>query len=330
MALAAAGCAAGTPTGASDPAAEQKLDQEVARRAELEKQWGETASEIRKECDLKVGECSMDVKDKRYDLVRRRSFPGCGAQVDPAAKVKCEDEAMVGLGEGEAVLEYYTFANWCLKGLIDCAAELEEEAAADAKQAKIRQRERTVEATPIAVRWRENVRIAEEKVKYVRSTLPPKADTLCQEHAKHDDCLAQVAPLEKELETYLHSDDAAYKQTEAVKLYRKAREHEAGCYQPEFDCLDAKLEKYAATDRTRALLQRNFEVIEQRERLASLAPDQVVESCLLQGASQHQDAVIAAYKQYARQTVLFFRLQLQKAFLAVHEAQVQCLQRGGK
>ena len=159
---------------------------------------------------------------------------------------------------------------------------------------------------------------------------PPSADALCQEYAQQDDCLAQVAPLEKQLQTYLQNDDGAYQQTEAVTLYRKAREHEASCYQPEFDCLDQKLGKYGATDRTRALLQRNFEVIEQRERLESTVSDAVVERCLLQGTSQHQDEVISDYQQYARQPVLFFRLKLHQAFLAVHEAQVQCLQQSGQ
>ncbi len=330
VAALAAGCAAGNAAVASDPAAEQKLEKAVAQRAELEKKWGDTDSEIRKECDIKAGECAMDVKDKRHDLIRRRSFPGCNAHVDEVAKAKCEDDAMVGLGEGEAVLEYYEFANWCLKGLVDCAAKLEEDAAADEKQAKIAQRERTVAATPIAVRWRENVAIAEERVKYLRSTLPPSADALCQEHATHDDCLAQVAPLEKELETYLRSDEGAYQQTEAVTLYRKAREHEAKCYQPEFDCLDQKLEKYAATPASRKVLQQNLELLDTRERLVSTVSDQDAERCLLQGASQHQDQVISAYRQYTRQTVLFFRVQLHKAFLTVHQAQVKCLQQSGQ
>ena len=140
-----AGCAAGTSAVASDPTAQQNTEQEIARRAELEKKWEAIPTEMRKECDLKVGECSMDVKDKRHDLVRRRAFPGCHNPLDEAAQTKCEDDAMLGLGEGEAVLEYYTFANWCLQGLIDCAAKLEVEAAAEQKDAKIRERERTVE-----------------------------------------------------------------------------------------------------------------------------------------------------------------------------------------
>jgi hypothetical protein len=327
--LLVAGCAAGTTAVTVDPAAEQNLAKETAQRAELEQKWAATAPDIRKECDLKVGECSMDVKDKRHDLIRRRSFPGCGAHIEEAAKVKCEDEAMLELGEGDAVIEYYAFGNWCLKGLIDCAAKLEQEAAAAALDQEIRGREHLVLETPIAVRWRENVAIAEEKVKYLRSTLPPKGDAICQEEAKRDDCLAKVTPLEKKLEAYLQTAEG-YKQVEAVTLYRKAREQEASCYQPEFDCIDSKLEKYAATDRTRGLLKRNLDVIEQRERLETTVPDQVVERCLLQGAAQHQDQVIMSYRQYAKQTVLFFRLQLHKAFLAVHEAQVQCLQQGGQ
>jgi hypothetical protein len=40
---------------------------------------------------------------------------------------------------------------------------------------------------------------------------------------------------------------------------------------------------------------------------------------------EHQAGIVSAYVAYVREPVLYFRTQLDKAFLELHQAQVSCL-----
>src|SRR5690606_2405443 len=97
------------------------------------------------------------------------------------------------------------------------------------------------------------------------------------------------------------------------------------CYEPEYSCLTARARKYGATAETTRALKRNIEIIKQRERLSMRVAEQTANQCKQEAVTQHQKSIVSAYKTYAKQPVLFFRRQLHRAFLKMHEEQVACL-----
>ena len=100
---------------------------------------------------------------------------------------------------------------------------------------------------------------------------------------------------------------------------------EAACYEPEFECLMGKLDRYGESKETRRWLTQNLEMLERREHLISEVSEAVAKSCLDGGVSQHSSRIIQGYKQYARSPGTFFRALLHKAFLKLHKSQVKCL-----
>jgi hypothetical protein len=72
-------------------------------------------------------------------------------------------------------------------------------------------------------------------------------------------------------------------------------------------------------------VDRNFGLLERRRKLASELPLDVADSCLNDTAAARQDALVTAYQRYSNETVLFFTVELHKAFAAMHEAQIRCL-----
>jgi hypothetical protein len=75
---------------------------------------------------------------------------------------------------------------------------------------------------------------------------------------------------------------------------------------------------------SRKWVERNLALLTQRQTLAAGAAAQGA-SCIADLQAEHQAEIVAAYVSYAREPVLYFRTQLDKAFLKLHQAQVSCL-----
>ena len=161
------------------------------------------------------------------------------------------------------------------------------------------------------------------KVEYLRSTLPPKAAAVCEPAPSVAACQERFHGAEKALHEQLRRDD--YDIKGAISGYAAAKQIEAGCEAPELECLSAAVASYGVFPEARKWVDRNLALLSERQALASLVSAEAQSECLANPQQAHQPRIVEAYATYSRETVLFFRMQLDKAFLSMHEAQVRCL-----
>ena len=138
-------------------------------------------------------------------------------------------------------------------------------------------------------------------------------------------CESQTEEQLKRLDEELSKEDKDYDADRAKELYITARKTEAGCRDPEFECLLSKLGDYGATNKTRRSLDQNLQILKERQALINLMGQDEAKSCLDAGVSKYQAQIIQGYKQYAREPVMFFRWKLHETFFKLHKTQVKCL-----
>jgi hypothetical protein len=89
------------------------------------------------------------------------------------------------------------------------------------------------------------------------------------------------------------------------------------------------LPRYGVFPESRKWVERNLALLTQRQTLAAGDAERGA-ACIQDLQAEHQAEIVAAYVTYAREPVLYFRTQLDKAFLKLHQAQVSCLTAGVK
>jgi hypothetical protein len=328
VALLSVACGGGEPQAASATEARAKLQREsAAREASLRKLAGADPA-MREQCETVGADCAILVKERRDTLYEGHHFYMCATVDDPERRDRCQEDVLVQAGEVSEVAEYYAYANWCSSSVTQCIADLEQKAADAARQEKIAKRKVTLTTAPAAADLQAQLDAAEQGLAFVRQTLPPSADSLCRELPGAKECQARAEQAQAELDAYLQKPDAEYDEKTAAGLYEKARQSEASCPKVEFDCLSEKLGDFGATAQTRQELAKNLALIAKRERLRGTVDGELAEQCVADGTSRNQARIVELYAQYAQQPITYFCLQLQRAFLAVHEYQVRCM--GGK
>lgn len=308
-----------------DPAAEQRFADTMRQRDELEKRYGAVAADMRTTCEARAGDCLLEVADRRADFLDAHSVVSCKGEPNSELEARCVARELSALGQAAAAGEHFAFEGRCFEQLLKCTAGLEAAAQEKARVARIKLHMQQLQATTEAARLSDAIDAAREKITYLRGTLPPGAEGLCQDLSDVTACEAKAEAPFPELEAMLAKEDGAYDPEPAAALYAQMLRDQAACRSPEFKCLMAKLPSYGETNETRRWLDQNLVVIEQRQELVNqLGPD-VAQSCLNDGVSRYQSRIIQGYKQYAREPVMFFRAQLHRAFLALHKDQVACL-----
>ena len=76
---------------------------------------------------------------------------------------------------------------------------------------------------------------------------------------------------------------------------------------------------------SRKWVDRNLGLLSERQDLLARVSLASGNHCVTALQQQHQAGIVSAYVTYVREPVLYFRTQLDKAFLALHQAQVSCL-----
>jgi hypothetical protein len=155
--------------------------------------------------------------------------------------------------------------------------------------------------------------------------LPADGDTLCTGLDEVPQCREATQSMLATYEAELQKEPDSYDERAATGLYERAKKSEASCYEPEYSCIFDKLAEYGATKQSHKWLDKNVAMLGQRQTLLHKVSTEVGEQCLTEGATKHQARVIDTYKKYVRRPILFFRVQLHMAFLAVHNSQVSCL-----
>jgi hypothetical protein len=311
-----------------DPQATKQYSEAVAARDDLQSKWKAATSEDRQFCETRSGDCKLQVNDKRDEMLSSHRVPACREQPNSEHEATCVMDTLVKQGTPEPATQYLKADIWCLEKLNQCIANHQKEVVQNARLALIRQRRDHIESTPQGVAWRSRVAAASEKIKYIRATLPPDADGECQQASENTDCEGSINQATTDLDSELAKPEGEFDQKKATKVYESLTKVQASCYEPELKCLTKSLTKYGETAETRRWLQRNFDLLDKRQRLIEKKGDSASTPCLESGQASHQADIIQSYKAYVREPVLYFRTQLHRSFLAMHKSQVDCLSVG--
>lgn len=314
--------------GAPPPPAKAKPPAELAGLREanssMKEKWSSTDDEIKNRCELSDGDCMMQVRDQRFELLGTRAFPECDAESGNEREA-CEEQSAVDAGKGKQIAGLYEFHNRCLTQMLQCTAKLEAEALEKMKVARAETRMAQLLANGKNESAHVEALAAKEGVAYLRSTLPPKEEGACTDMDEVKSCVTSAEAQAKDLTEELRKDDGDYNEDYAATIYQDAQLAEAKCYEPEFACLQERARRWGATPDTAVPLKKNLELIKQRERLGLRVAPETAAKCKAEGIAKNQQSIISAYTTYARQPVLFFRKKLHQAFYKLHEDQLACL-----
>lgn len=318
LACAPAASSEDTKTAASDQAslevAQKKRDAVAAR---LEK----VAREDREQCEFSAGDCIVLIGERRERLASEYGLM-CGARVEPAQRSACIANGVRDAGKPGAAQEFYEFEAWCFERVLACTNERAEKAALAVLDQKRAARKREVASSDAGTRAWNAVEVARAKVQYLESTLPPPAaETSCSEQA--DSCAASVKSAEEAFQAEIARED--FDLARATAAYVEARSAEESCETPVIECLKQALAPYGMFPQSVSILQRNLALLKKRQDLTRGVAPEAQADCLTTPSADHQDSIVAAFTQYANEPVLYFRMQLEKAFEKMHQAQVSCL-----
>jgi hypothetical protein len=279
-------------------------------------------------CKLNAGDCLLQVSEKRFNLVREFRLDPCDQMADAQSKGSCVAAQLDQRRHRHELTDYYKVENWCFAQLTTCTHTRAEDARLLAVDARFAKRKRQLEDSKEGRTARTPVEQTRAQVQYLRTTLPPNANGACAHQTDFDACQARVEDGQKALEEQLKID--RYDECAGAAAYKSLRETEAGCQAPELDCLSSAVASYGVFPESRKWVTRNLATLATREALGELVPKQARDACLGAAQQARQADIVAAYVAYAREPVLYFRTQLDKAFLALHEAQVGCLRAKSK
>jgi hypothetical protein len=267
----------------------------------------------------------MQVTDQRDELLASNLVPQCRSQPDSDSEARCVTDELAKRGTPEPGTKLVKSDIWCLEKLMQCVAKHRESVVEEERLARIKLRRNEVEVSSQGIAWRSRVAAASEKVKYIRATLPPEADGECQQVSENTDCDTTIGRHNAEFEGELAKGDKEFDSKKASRFYEQLTKVQASCYEPELKCLAKSVGKYGETNESRRWLQRNFDLLDKRQRLIEKAGDSAATPCLESALASHQAEIVQSYRAYVREPVLFFRTQLHRSFFAMHKSQVDCL-----
>jgi hypothetical protein len=322
------GCAAPEPPKVAAPpprdlAGEKRLAAVTVERDETEAKLVAVDARDRERCEFQVGDCKILVHDQRDELMSSEQLSECRVMEDESGVTRCiADELVKRRKQGELATLYASDVE-CMHTVLSCTDQLRRNAQDAAVQVRAGQREKDLRHSKRGVAATSAIAALQEKVHYLRATLPPAQSSSCEPDDARDRCDKTVSDYEDQLEAELEKDDF---HTEAALdvLERQAKAREQ-CSAPEIACLSTTLEAHGLYPEGKKWVERNFEALERREQTGIVVAPGVRNRCLNQASKQHQGQIVNAYVAYVHDPVLFFRVQLDKAFLAMHESQVACL-----
>lgn len=327
----AAACASAPQQTSSAPRSAPKNDhrvtQAIERRDALERQFAAAPEDHRRRCEFQVGDCRLEVSDRRAALLESHESDRCQSVGDPDERFTCLMHDLAASGQAPAALGYYDFEARCLEQLIACTGKVEGQTIAERKRQLARARKERIEASREGVEARTVAAFAAEKASYLRAALPPDDDGACENQARFERCEAEARAIVEQFESELSKGDGQYNDARALKLYQSANKQLAACYKPENDCLYRRLYTYGGNQDVSKVLKETLAALELRERLVVQTGASAAEPCLMAGIKQHQDRIVENYQRFAREPVTYFQSRLHRAFGALHSSQVACLQK---
>jgi hypothetical protein len=311
---------------AADAAA--KLEQATQAHTELRAQLTAAPPDILLHCRTTAGDCLISVAERREELVGKHYLNACRAS-DPDKQNPCIAQELGQRGARADLASFYETENWCSRKLLECMSAFAGDAARMAIRQRTQDRRAQVEAAAESAAIDRAPEFAKEKLAFVRSILPPPGQAAC-EPSTPEECEKKLAAPSAEFEAELEKTPAAYDEKRALALYAGMQRTEAECSAPDLSCLLAELGQYGASPESDKLLKQNLALIAEQQKIRANANPEGAERCLAAGVTQHSDRIVSAYQTYAATPTAFALLRLQKAFIAMHQAQLWCLMPLGK
>lgn len=305
-----------------------RLERATTEHNQLLEKLANAAEPQLESCRFSSGDCLLQVAESRGQLVSRLGLNACEEVDALPGKSRCITQQLeTGTGHGRELLAYVSLENWCFKQLTACVVAKAEEAQKAVVDARFSARKQALEQASESVAARRELKLALSRIDYLRSTLPPDA-AVCARGASYDSCLEQVEAGRRSLDERLYRDD--FQPASAVESYVALQRSEAACERPELDCLSSALGGFGVYPESRKWVDRNFSLLAEREKLLSQVSQETGQRCVSDSRRDHQAGIVSAYVAYVHEPVLYFRTQLDKAFLELHQAQVTCLSQNRK
>jgi hypothetical protein len=321
------GCAVSPPLATRDDgASERRLQQARAKYRDLQERLHGVLAEHVASCKMTGDDCTLQVAEARGRLTSTYNLP-CDDQPDADSKAACVTSKLEGHGHARELAEYFALENWCVSKLLTCTADLASKMHQAEAEKRFAQRQQLLESAPASEAAKSAAAAQRAQIDYLKSSLPPEASPLCPAPADADACQQRASNEAQRLEERLRQDP--YDAVAAVTAYEALKHLEASCQRPELECLLSALPRYGVFPESRKWVERNLALLTQRQTLAAGDAERGA-ACIQDLQAEHQAEIVAAYVTYAREPVLYFRTQLDKAFLKLHQAQVSCLTAGVK
>jgi hypothetical protein len=305
-----------------DASAHQRLQQLSSQHRDLLQRLADAPAAHVESCRSTAGDCLFQVGDSRSRLTGELRLSTCDKEEDFASKSRCVTGQLESAGRSRELGEYLALENWCFNQLTACTAAKADAASRATLDALAAARKQELEAAPPAQAARSAVAATRARIEYLRATLPPDV-AACKPEADAGACNARVESERKALEESLSRDD--YAASTATESYVSLHKLEDGCSRPELECLSSIVRSYGVFPESRKWVDRNLELLGKRQELAGRVSPANGARCVTALQHEHQAGIVSAYVAYVHEPVLYFRTQLDKAFLALHQAQVSCL-----
>jgi hypothetical protein len=328
LGLLLSGCAAPEVVRAPAPqsrdlAGERALASVSAEREAAEARLSSIGEHDRERCEFRVGDCKILVDEQRESLMTSEQLDRCKVMEDQAAVTRCLAEELVKRSKQAALADFYSNEVSCMKTVIACTDRLDQDARSAAVEQRAGERERAMHRTKRGATAMNAMAAVEDKVSYLRATLPPSASKACPATDDMDRCTKEANDYEDRFQAELEKDD--FKPDAGLALLEQAAKKRTQCSKPELACLTKTLESHGLYPEAKKWVTRNFEALDRREAAGGALSAGVKTKCINDASRTHQPQIVDAYVKYVHESVLFFRVQLDKAFLAMHEAQAACM-----
>ncbi len=275
-------------------------------------------------CRTNSGDCLISVSERRDDLIRSDYVTGC-LDPDPEKQSPCLAQSLQQKGKLDDLAALYEAENWCSRTLLECTADLEKDAARAATRERARKRRRAIENAPKSVEATSLPELAHDQMTFVRSTLPPAAQTICPQTTP-EKCAASLKAPTAELETELAKDDGAYSEEHALADYAAIEHAKADCYRGESACLSGVFPQYGGNAESSKLLDQSLGLLEKQAHAKLHADADAAGQCMSDGVIQNQNRIVSAYQDYVANSSSPALVKLLKTFIQLHQAQLWCLE----
>jgi hypothetical protein len=323
-------CSATPPPEPQAPPADADAKLALATRAhsDLPAQLAAAPHDILVFCQNTAGDCLISVAERREALVGKHYLNAC-RDPDPEKQSPCIARELEQRGQRADLTSFYETENWCSRKLLECMTTFINSAEQMAIRQRTQDRRAEVEAAPESASAERAPEFAKEKLGFVRSILPPKGQAACTPSTPAA-CKKTLTAPSAEFEAELARAPGSYDPKRALTLYAAIEHAQAECSSPELDCLLTELQQYGASAESDKLLKQNLGLIAQQQQIRAIADPEAAEQCVSSGVTQHSGRIVSGYQTYAAAPSSAALVRLEKAFIAMHQAQLWCLTSLGK